>query len=221
MKCPPGQLLVTDSQQASALGTKQRLDDNVASEQVERRKCLVRRLSGPGCWHRQARTFEQGQRQVLVNGCLDGPGRIQHRNPERREPMQRIHPKNDLLQASRRHHPHQHAVGRRQIQSANLNRRGDFALILIEQFFIHGDRCRDCGKRNCVKRNVESAGGALEVGDMPARARDQSDQGPHAFMSRMIEEGHRGKCARMYAALPVSMFWNTISAGLKRWGSTA
>ena len=115
VKGPPRQLLVADPHQAPPLGAEQRLDDDVAPQRLECLKGLGRRLSGPGRRDRDARRLEQRQRQVLVDGRFDGPRRIEHGNARRRDPVQGVHPEDDLLEASRRHHPHQHAVGGREV----------------------------------------------------------------------------------------------------------
>ena len=106
MHGPPGQLAVADADQAPALGTEERLDDDVAPELVEGRQGRRRRLAGPGRRDRESRSLEQGQRQVLVDGGLDRPRRIEYGDARRGHPVQCVHPEDDLLQAARRHHPH-------------------------------------------------------------------------------------------------------------------
>ncbi len=64
----------------------------------------------------------EGQRQVLVDGRLDGAGRIEHGDARRGDPVQGIHPEDDLFEAAGRHHPHQHAVDVHQVHFAGLDR---------------------------------------------------------------------------------------------------
>ncbi len=106
----PGQLAIADAYQAAALGAEQRLDDDVAAEHVESRQGGRGRLAGPGRRDGQAGRVEEGQRQVLVDGRLDRSRRVEHGDARRGDPVQGIHPEDDLLEAARRHHPHEHAV---------------------------------------------------------------------------------------------------------------
>ena len=170
MKGPPGQLAVADPDQAPPLGAEERLDDDVAPERVECRQRLGRRLPGPGRRDRESRRLEQGQRQILVDGRFDGPRRIEHGNARRRDAVQGVHPEDDLLQAARRHHPHQHAVGvpsgrsppaRDASHARPVDRRPR------PTTSANGTACSD---------HAEPARRALEVGDMPAEAGNQGDQ---------------------------------------------
>ena len=77
--------------------------------------------------------------------------------------MQRIHPEDDLLQAARRHHPHQHTVSFGQRDAPGL-----------DPWPARDPTCADtCGNGTASSLISRRSGRALQVGDMPAEARNQ------------------------------------------------
>ena len=130
------------------------------------------RLTGPGRRDGQPRLAEEGQRQVLVDGRLDGAGRVDDRDARRGDPVQGIHAEDDLLEAARRHHPHQDAVERPSGRSRRpRTRRPRSPTRPTER--------RDLGEGEGMQAHVEPPRAALEVGDVPAESGDQGGQRLH------------------------------------------
>jgi hypothetical protein len=94
--------------------------------------------------------------------------------------MQRIHPENDLLQTSRRHHPYQHTIGFGQRDATGLHCLSPRA-----------DLCRDLHEQHSLELDIESPGRAPQVGDMPAKARNKGDEGGHRFQDGSKTAGIR------------------------------
>ena len=83
--------------------------------------------------------------------------------------MQSIHPENHLLQAPRRHHPYQHSVHLGQLEPAGLNARSPRA-----------DSSSDLRERHGLEPQIEILCSALQVGDVPAKSRNQGNQSCHS-----------------------------------------
>ena len=82
--------------------------------------------------------------------------------------MQGIHPEDDLLQASRRHHPHQHPTDARQVDSPRL-----------DPLASGSQPADDPGKRDRLEVDGQRPRRPLQVLHVPAQAGDQSHQFRH------------------------------------------
>ncbi len=118
VKGAPGDLAIADPHEPSAFGAKERLDHDVASQAFKGRQSFIGGFTGPGRGHGEPGGFKQRQCQILVNRRFDRARRVEDRHAQRRQAMQGIHAEDDLLEAPRRHHPHQDAIGGRQINLA-------------------------------------------------------------------------------------------------------
>ena len=170
VKRPPGQLLVADPDQSAPFGAEQRLDHDVASQRIESRQCFGRPLPGPGRRHRQGRRLEQGQRQILVDRRFDGPRRVEDRHARGRDPVQGVHPEDDLLETPG-------GIIRTSTPSAAV--RSSSPAVTRGASRLASDDRRDPRKRHRVQRHTQPAGRAQQVFDMPAEAGNQGDQRRH------------------------------------------
>ena len=94
--------------------------------------------------------------------------------------MQRIHPENDLLQASRRHHPYQHTVGlgQRDIPGLHsLSPRADLCRDLCEtarpRAGYRESRPRAAGRRHASQSQKPRATRVVIGEDVGAQVRDE------------------------------------------------
>jgi hypothetical protein len=102
---------------------------------------------------------ENGKSQVLVNGGLYGAGRVPNRDSRGGHAMQGIHAKNHLLEASWRHHPHQHTIDTGELETPSPDR--PFSSI---------HKGRHLRKWHCVKLDTKSLRRAGEIGHMPSQS---------------------------------------------------
>ena len=173
MEGAPGEFPVGDPDDPPPLRAEEGLDRDIASQRLEGLEGRACPLAGPGCRNRQTGLVEKCQCQVLVDGRLHRAGRVPDGYARRRNPMQGIHPEDDLLQAPRRHHPHQHAVDLGQRNAPGLN------LLLSPS-----QPGRHLRERHGLERNDrELLGRATQVRNMPARTRNQGDESGHSLCS--------------------------------------
>ena len=219
LKRPPRELAVRHADQAPSFRAEERLDHDIAPQRLERLQRVGRRFSRPGRGDGQAGGGQCGQREVLVDGRLDGAGGIEHGDSQGLEAMQGVHPEDDLLQAPRRHHPHQHPADARQVDSPRL-----------EPLAAGSEPADDPGKRDRFEVNGQRPRCPVQVLHVPPHAGDQSHQFRHEMeggvgKTRVQEENERTSTSSASSpkawTQPVSRLWKTTSPGLKRCGSTA
>ena len=229
MKSPPGQLLVADPHQSAPLGAEKRFDHDIASERSKAASASVAdcpvQVGGTG---RPAASSRASVR-YLSTAASTARGGFRTGTPRGREPVQGIHPEDDLLETARRHHPHQDAVDRRQVELARAH---DCVALpagpppTTADTRGNGTACNDTPSRPA----------ALEVVDMPAKTGNQGDQRRHGsnfrfqipeLTTRTVRCRTNGAStsridlARRHASCRSRCSGNTTSAGLNRWGSTA
>ena len=160
MEGPPGEFPVAHPDEPTSFRAEERFDDHIAAQALERRQRLGGRLSGPGWGNRKAGVFEKSQAEELVDGSLDGPGRVPDRNAGRVDAMtgrpSGKRPVPDFPEASS-------APGRRRSRSGRHHR---------IRFSASGSqsRLRHPGKGSGLELDREQTRGSMEVGDMPASA---------------------------------------------------
>ncbi len=168
--------------------------------------------------------------KYLSTAASTARGGFRTGTPRRRDPMQGIHPEDDLFQAARRHHPHEYAVHGRQVESARLDRRALYGTLRGQRLPSptdaetsgNGTACKTTSSRSAAR--LRSATCQPNAGTRATRA---SCERLHKLerleaLSAVERSAQDVGLTRPNAwTVPVSMFWNTTSAGLKRWGSTA
>ena len=107
---------------------------------------------------------EAGGGEIFVHADLDGPGRIQHRNPGIVKPVEHVHAKDHLLQRAGRHGADQNAVE----VSQRIGRTSDPSM--------------DTAKVDRDGVMVQQCGCALQVANMPTSAGRQNGD-VHRFPS--------------------------------------
>jgi len=107
---PVRHLFVLHSHHAQAHGAKQGFNDYI-SEPTECLHRLVRVLTDHCLRGENPTPFQQSGGPELVHGALDGPRRIDHSGAPLFQPVQRVHPEDDLFERTGGDDPGQHQIG--------------------------------------------------------------------------------------------------------------